>query len=112
MLALVVDAAVFDGAAVETGIGSTPWYWWVIGFGGQLVFASRFWVQWLASERAKKSVMPISFWWLSISGGLLSLCYAIYREDPVFIMGQVTGSVIYARNLMLIRESRRREAAA
>lgn len=90
----------------------TPWYWWVIGFGGQLVFASRFWVQWIASERAKKSVVPISFWWLSISGGLLSLCYAIYRLDPVFIMGQLTGSVIYARNLALIRRSKQRDGDA
>jgi lipid-A-disaccharide synthase-like uncharacterized protein len=85
---------------------STPWYWWVIGFGGQLVFASRFWVQWIASERARRSVMPLSFWWLSIVGGLLSLAYAIYRLDPVFILGQLTGTVIYARNLALIRQAR------
>ncbi|MEZ6038208.1 MAG: lipid-A-disaccharide synthase N-terminal domain-containing protein [Planctomycetota bacterium] len=89
---------------------STPWYWWVIGYGSQAVFASRFWVQWLASERAKQSVLPISFWWLSIIGGLMSLSYAVYRMDPVFILGQVTGTVIYARNLALIRESRRRAA--
>ena len=100
-------ASLADGA-----IEATPLYWWVIGFGGQLVFASRFWVQWIASERARKSVVPISFWWLSISGGMLSLCYAIYRLDPVFIMGQVTGSVIYARNLMLIRQTRKAEASA
>ena len=112
MLGWIVDAALLEDAPAQTGAGSTPWYWWVIGFGGQLVFASRFWVQWLASERAKKSVVPISFWWLSITGGLLSLCYAIYRQDPVFIMGQVTGSVIYTRNLMLIRETRKREVAA
>ena len=85
---------------------STPWYWWVIGFGGQLVFASRFWVQWIASERARRSVMPLSFWWLSIVGGLLSLAYAVYRLDPVFILGQLTGTVIYARNLALIRQAR------
>jgi lipid-A-disaccharide synthase-like uncharacterized protein len=69
-------------------------------------------VQWLASERAKESIVPLSFWWLSISGGLLSLCYAIYRQDPVFIIGNVSGSVIYARNLVLIRETRRREDGA
>lgn len=84
-------------------IEATPWYWWIIGFGGQIVFASRFWVQWVASERAKRSIVPISFWWLSIVGGLLSLGYAIYRLDPVFILGQLTGTFIYARNLMLIR---------
>ena len=89
----------------DGGLGQTPWYWWVIGFGGQLVFASRFWVQWVASERARRSVVPISFWWLSIVGGLLSLGYAIYRVDPVFILGQLTGTFIYARNLMLIRHA-------
>lgn len=83
---------------------TAPWYWLAIGFGGQLVFASRFWVQWVASERAKKSVVPLSFWWLSICGGLLTLAYAVYVLDPVFIMGQVTGTVIYARNLALIRK--------
>ncbi|MCR9246192.1 MAG: lipid-A-disaccharide synthase N-terminal domain-containing protein [bacterium] len=91
---------------------STPWYWWVIGFGGQLVFASRFWVQWVASERAKRSVMPVAFWWLSLFGGLLSLCYAIYRLDPVFILGQTTGAAIYSRNLYLIRSVRNGDSAA
>ena len=112
MLSWIVNVAVLDGALPETGVGPTPWYWWVIGFGGQVVFASRFWVQWIASERAKKSIVPLSFWWLSISGGLLGLCYAIYRQDPVFIMAYVSGSVIYARNLVLIRETRRREDGA
>ena len=93
-------ASIADGS-----LDSTPWYWWVIGFGGQIVFASRFWVQWIASERAKRSVVPISFWYLSIFGGLLSLGYACYRLDPVFIVGQVTGTFIYARNLSLIRRS-------
>ena len=70
-------------------VQSTPWYWWVIGFGGQLVFASRFWVQWIASERAKQSVMPISFWWLSISGGTRkprerSGVHVMLRTRPVF----------------------------
>ncbi|MBM4062908.1 MAG: lipid A biosynthesis [Planctomycetes bacterium] len=86
---------------------ATPWYWWVIGFGGQLVFASRFWVQWIASERARTSVVPVSFWYLSMFGGLLSLCYAFYRLDPVFILGQLTGTAIYARNLKLIHSARR-----
>lgn len=93
-------ATLSDGA-----VGQTPWYWWVIGFGGQIVFASRFWVQWIASERARRSIVPISFWYLSIVGGLLSLAYAVYRLDPVFILGQVSGTMIYARNLALIREA-------
>lgn len=94
-------------AATTATISGTPWYWWVIGFSGQIVFASRFWVQWLASERAKRSVMPISFWYLSMVGGLLSLSYAVYRWDPVFILGQVTGTMVYARNLALIRQARK-----
>jgi lipid-A-disaccharide synthase-like uncharacterized protein len=92
-------ATIFDGVAAT----ATPWYWWVIGFGGQLVYAGRFWVQWLASERAKQSVIPIAFWWISIAGGLLTLAYAIYRVDPVFILGQLSGTFIYARNLVLIK---------
>lgn len=99
-------ASLADGA-----IEQTPWYWWVIGFGGQVVFASRFWVQWVASERARRSIVPVSFWYLSMVGGLLSLCYAIYRLDPVFILGQATGSVIYARNLYLIRAVQNGDAA-
>lgn len=93
----------------DGSLGQTPWYWWVIGFGGQIVFASRFWVQWVASERARRSIVPISFWYLSIVGGLLSLAYAVYRLDPVFILGQISGTMIYARNLALIRSVSARE---
>jgi lipid-A-disaccharide synthase-like uncharacterized protein len=93
-------------AMMEGDLSPTPWYWWAIGFGGQAVFASRFWVQWVASERAKQSVVPIAFWWLSIAGGLLTLGYAVYRLDPVFILGQATGTLIYGRNLALIRQAR------
>lgn len=95
MLADLVDAAPLV----------TPWYWWAIGFGGTVLFASRFLVQWIASEKAKRSVIPVSFWYLSIVGGLLSLAYAIYRLDPVFILGQLTGTVVYLRNLALIRRA-------
>ncbi|VAV83255.1 Lipid-A-disaccharide synthase [hydrothermal vent metagenome] len=85
--------------------------WLAIGFAGQLLFASRFIVQWLASEKAKKSVIPLAFWFLSIGGGLTLLAYAIWRRDPVFIMGQSLGVFIYTRNLMLIRKDKRRKAA-
>lgn len=95
---------------VDGELGQTPWYWWVVGFGGQIVFASRFWVQWVASERARRSIVPISFWYLSIVGGLLSLAYAVYRLDPVFVLGQATGTLIYARNLALIRGAASRDA--
>ncbi len=81
--------------------------WLIIGFAGQALFASRFIVQWLVSEKRGKSVIPIAFWYLSISGGLLLLTYAIWRKDPVFILGQSMGVFIYTRNLMLIYRERR-----
>ncbi|WP_224825062.1 lipid-A-disaccharide synthase N-terminal domain-containing protein [Cognatishimia sp. MH4019] len=83
-------------------------FWWVaFGLFGQLLFTGRFLVQWIASERAKRSVVPIAFWYFSISGGIILLAYAIYRQDPVFILGQSMGLFIYLRNLWLIRVERR-----
>jgi len=79
--------------------------WVIIGFIGQIMFTLRFIVQWLASERAKKSVIPTSFWYFSIAGSLILLTYAIHRSDPVFIAGQSAGSFIYLRNLILISRS-------
>ncbi|MBF9044248.1 lipid A biosynthesis [Rhodobacterales bacterium HKCCE4037] len=88
-------------------------FWWVtLGFVAQAIFASRFIVQWIASERAGRSYVPVAFWYLSISGGLLMLAYAIYRADPVFILGQSTGVIVYGRNLMLIHKAKRLEADA
>lgn len=88
-------------------------FWWVaLGFLAQGIFASRFIVQWIASEKAGRSYVPVAFWYLSISGGLLMLAYAIYRQDPVFILGQSTGVIVYARNLMLIHRSKRADADA
>lgn len=78
----------------------TLWLW--IGFGGQAVFFTRFFIQWLASERRKQSVIPPAFWFLSVAGGLILLIYAIHRKDPVFIAGQATGLFIYGRNLWFI----------
>ena len=84
--------------------------WVMVGLGGQLLFMGRFVVQWIASERAHRSVVPVAFWWLSISGAATLLAYAIYRVDPVFILGQCTGMFIYTRNLALIRRERERAA--
>lgn len=82
-------------------------FWWVmIGLGGQLAFTARFLVQWIASEKAGRSTIPIAFWYFSIVGGTILLSYAIYRGDPVFILGQSMGVVIYSRNLWLIRRER------
>jgi lipid-A-disaccharide synthase-like uncharacterized protein len=76
--------------------------WIATGFLGQGLFFGRWVVQWLASERSATSKVPISFWYLSLVGGLITLAYAIYRKDPVFIAGQSIGAVVYVRNLMLI----------
>jgi lipid-A-disaccharide synthase-like uncharacterized protein len=81
--------------------------WLIIGFSAQLMFSARFLVQWIASERERKSVVPIAFWFLSLGGGGLLLSYAIWRKDPVFILGQAGGVVIYLRNLHLIFRERR-----
>lgn len=74
----------------------------LLGLLGQGLFFSRFLVQWLASEKTGKSVVPVSFWYLSIGGGGLLLFYAIWRKDPVIILGQAVGLFVYVRNLMLI----------
>lgn len=81
--------------------------WLIVGFGGQICFFMRFLVQWVASERKGKSVIPIYFWYLSLLGGLTLLTYAIHIKDPVFIVGQSMGSFIYIRNLMLIYRNKR-----
>jgi len=80
--------------------------WLVIGLAGQALFSARFLVQWLVSEKRRESVIPVAFWYLSLAGSAVLLTYAIYRKDPVFILGQSMGSVIYLRNLWLIREKR------
>ncbi len=82
--------------------------WIVIGFAGQAIFTARFLVQWVASERKRNSVVPVAFWWLSLAGGATLLCYAIERRDPVIIVGQGMGLVVYVRNLMLVKKAERR----
>jgi lipid-A-disaccharide synthase-like uncharacterized protein len=87
--------------------------WWLaLGFFAQAMFTARFLVQWIASERAGKSVIPIAFWFFSIGGGVLLLIYALYRRDPVFIAGQAFGVFVYARNLYFELRDRGRGAAA
>ena len=86
--------------------------WWAyIGIIAQALFTARFVVQWLASEKAGRSVIPFSFWLLSIGGGVLLLVYALYRRDPVFILGQAFGVLIYLRNLTFVLRERREERA-
>ena len=82
--------------------------WWVIlGFTAQAMFSARFLVQWIASERAGRSVIPLAFWTFSIAGGLLLLAYALYRKDPVFIAGQAFGVFVYLRNLYFVLRDRK-----
>ena len=81
--------------------------WIAIGFLGQALFTSRFLIQWIVSERRGESVIPLAFWWFSILGGLTLLSYALWRQDPVFILGQSTGLLVYTRNLILIARNRR-----
>lgn len=85
--------------------------WLVIGFTGQALFSMRFLIQWIKSEREKRSTIPLAFWYFSLAGGLSLLIYAIHRKDPVFILGQGTGIFIYTRNLYLIFRERRQQAA-
>jgi lipid-A-disaccharide synthase-like uncharacterized protein len=83
----------------------------MLGLIGQACFFSRFLVQWVASERQKRSVVPTAFWYFSLIGGLLVLIYALWRRDPVFILGQSVGLVVYTRNLILIHAGRGQNAA-
>jgi lipid-A-disaccharide synthase-like uncharacterized protein len=85
----------------------TDTFWLGVGFLGQAMFSGRFLVQWLASEMRRESVVPHIFWWFSLAGGATLLAYAIWRKDPVFIVGQGFGLLVYLRNLMLIRASAR-----
>ena len=80
----------------------TSTYWLVIGFAGQALFGMRFLIQWIISEKQGESVIPLPFWYFSIGGSIILLSYAIHKQDPVFILGQSLGSIIYIRNLILI----------
>ncbi len=83
--------------------------WLAVGFLGQALFSARFIVQWLSSEKMKKSVIPSAFWYFSMAGGLTLLTYAIHRRDPVFILGQATGLFIYFRNLQFVWRDRNKQ---
>ena len=82
--------------------------WIIVGFAGQALFSARFIIQWLASEKARRSVVPKTFWYFSLAGSAVLLAYAIHRVDPVFIAGQAAGFAIYLRNLYLIEVEHRR----
>lgn len=86
--------------------------WLGVGFLGQALFSARFLVQWIASERRRRSVVPLPFWYFSIGGGVTLLAYAIHRADPVFIIGQAAGLFVYVRNLYFIHGRRTRAPRA
>lgn len=83
--------------------------WYVVGFFGQALFFFRFIIQWIVSERKGESVIPVVFWYLSLGGSIIVLIYSIWRKDPVFIVGQSVGAVVYIRNLVLISRKRKPE---
>lgn len=87
-------------------------WWTAFGLAGQMLFMSRFLVQWIASERVKQSVIPEAFWYFSLGGGLIVLTYGIQRDDLVIIMGQMFGIIVYTRNLWFIYHNKRLKKAA
>lgn len=109
LLAADLSASLANAVASVSQING----WVVVGFIGQGLFTARFLTQWIASERARRSIVPAAFWLFSLGGGVTLLAYALYRQDPVFIVGQAAGLLIYARNLhFLLRERRARAADA
>jgi len=87
-------------------------FWLAFGLVAQLLFTARFLVQWISSERAGKSVVPMAFWFFSMGGGLMTLIYGIVKREPVIILGQGLATIIYVRNIMLILKDRRANAQA
>lgn len=108
---MLVDLTRAAGAYLQD-VFITRLDWWVLlGFVAQAMFTLRFLVQWVASERAGRSVIPTAFWIFSIAGGFLLLAYALYRKDPVFILGQAFGIFVYGRNLYFVLRERTAAAA-
>jgi len=99
----LLDAA----AAYVHALSPREVVWIAIGFAGQFLFMMRFLWQWIQSERQKRSIIPIAFWYFSLAGGTTLFAYAVYRRDPVFITGQMLGLLVYTRNLLLLRRERR-----
>jgi len=109
---LLVDLSRAVGAYLQD-VFVTKLDWWVLlGFLAQGLFTMRFIVQWIASERAGRSVIPLAFWIFSIGGGVLLFIYALYRRDPVFIAGQGFGVFVYLRNLYFVLHERKAAASA
>jgi lipid-A-disaccharide synthase-like uncharacterized protein len=99
--------SLLDATAAYVTLGSREMVWLGIGFVGQFLFMMRFLWQWIQSERRRRSIIPMAFWYFSLAGGMTLFAYAVYRQDPVFITGQSLGLVVYTRNLLLIRREKR-----
>ncbi|MBS0533444.1 MAG: lipid-A-disaccharide synthase N-terminal domain-containing protein [Proteobacteria bacterium] len=108
---LIDIAQTVGGYLHDVFVGGADWGV-LLGYVAQFLFAMRFVVQWIASERAGRSVVPMTFWVFSIGGGLMLLGYALYRKDPVFIIGQAFGVFVYIRNLQFVLRGRGEGAAA
>ena len=109
---MLVDLSRAVGAYLQDAFVARLDWWVLVGFVAQGLFSMRFLVQWIASERAGRSVIPLAFWLFSIGGGLLLLVYALYRKDPVFIAGQAFGVFVYLRNLYFVLREREATASA
>jgi lipid-A-disaccharide synthase-like uncharacterized protein len=103
---MLVDLSQAVGAYLQNVFVMKLNGWVLLGYAGQALFTMRFVVQWIASERARKSVIPVAFWFFSIGGGLLLFGYALYIRDPVFILGQGLGLFVYLRNLYFVYRER------
>lgn len=108
---MLVDLSRAVGAYLEDVFITRLDWWVVLGLVAQALFTARFLVQWIASERAGHSVIPMAFWVFSIGGGILLLVYALYRKDAVFIAGQAFGVFVYTRNLYFVMRDRRAAAS-
>ncbi|WP_458761299.1 lipid-A-disaccharide synthase N-terminal domain-containing protein [Afipia sp. TerB] len=85
-------------------------FWLAFGLVAQLFFTARFLVQWISSERAGMSVVPMAFWFCSMGGGIMTLIYGVAKREPIIILGQALATIIYIRNIMLILKNRRRQS--
>ncbi|MDR2875280.1 MAG: lipid-A-disaccharide synthase N-terminal domain-containing protein [Methylobacillus sp.] len=106
----MLDALMLKWHTYITGLSTGDIIWLAVGLIGQTMFMMRFIVQWIHSERHQKSIIPVSFWYLSLAGGLIVLAYGIHKAEPVIILGQLPGTLVYARNLMLIHRGKKLDA--
>jgi lipid-A-disaccharide synthase-like uncharacterized protein len=102
---LFAGVASHAAGGVDPRHAGLPWGWLAFGFTGQALFTGRMLVQWIATEKKGQSVVPTVFWWLSLVGGIVMLVYFLRRGDPVGVLGQLFGAVVYARNLLLINRT-------